>query len=67
MFFDVQEGVLAIEGDGGQRIGIGTNTPTMKIHIGEPGASYASDTVGIGNNTPSCRFDVRSDGKVGVK
>jgi hypothetical protein len=67
MIYDVYNGVPAIEGDGGQRIGIGTNCPSVRIYIGESSASYASDTVGIGNNTPSCRFEVQSDGVVGVE
>jgi hypothetical protein len=66
MIYDVCEGVLMVEGEGGQRIGIGIGGPTMKIFVGEAGASYTSDTVGIGINTPQCRFEVRADGAVGV-
>ena len=66
MIYDVREGILTIEGEDGQRIGIGIGGPTMKIFVGEAGASYTSDTVGIGINTPQCRFEVRADGAVGV-
>jgi hypothetical protein len=66
MSIDVHEGILTIEGDDGQRIGVGTGGPIVKIYVGDSGAYYTSDMVGIGNNTPQCRFEVRADGAVGV-
>jgi hypothetical protein len=65
--FDIREGILTMEDDDGQRIGIGVNTPAMRFDVGEAGASCAGMGVGIGSRTPSCRFEVRSDGAVGVK
>lgn len=67
MPYDVHKGVFFIEGDNGQRIGIGTGTPTVVVHVGHGAASFSSDTVGIWTgNTPHCRLEVRNDGKVGV-
>ncbi|MBN2188143.1 MAG: hypothetical protein JW699_01715 [Chitinispirillaceae bacterium] len=66
MPYDFHDGVLSIEGENGPRIGIGIGGPTVKIYVGEAGASYTSDMVGINNNSPCCRLEVRSDGAVGV-
>ena len=62
MIYDVREGIVTIAGDGGQRIGIGTNPSAMRIDIGK-----ACACAGVGTGTPTCRFEVRTDGAVGVK
>jgi hypothetical protein len=67
MVFDVREGILTIEGDNGQRIGIQMDDPSMRVYIGEGAASITDDTAGIGIGTPNCRLEVRGDGKVGVE
>jgi hypothetical protein len=66
MVYSVCEGGISIEGNDGQRIGVRTDYPIVRIYIGNSGVSYTSDSVGLGNNTPSCRLEVRSDGAVGV-
>jgi hypothetical protein len=65
MAYSICDGVCTIEGDDGQRIGVRTGGPTMRVYIGEGVATVADDTAGIGVGTPNCRLDVRSDGKVG--
>jgi hypothetical protein len=62
---DVHDGVLTIEGDDGQRIGIGTGTMSMMLFVKE-GSASTTEAAGTGNDAPQCRFEVRSDGKVGV-
>jgi hypothetical protein len=66
MAYSIYNGVLTIEGDDGQRIGIRTDDPSIRVHIGEGGVSVADDTAGIGIGTPNCRLEVRSDGTVGA-
>jgi hypothetical protein len=66
MLYDVREGMLTIEGDDGQRIGIRTDGPSMRAYIGEGVASISDDTVGIGICSQNCRLEVRSDRKVGM-
>jgi hypothetical protein len=63
----VCKGVLSIEGDNGQRIGIGTGGPTIMMHVGEGAALRAELNIGIGTkNTPCCRLEVKSE-EVGMK
>jgi hypothetical protein len=67
MAVHVCDGVLSIEGENGQRIGIRTGGPTIIMHVGKGAASLAESNIGIGTkNAPHCRLEVRCDGKVGV-
>jgi hypothetical protein len=67
MSYSICNGVVSIEGDDGQRIGIRTDGPSMRVYIGEGAASTSDDMVGIGINTPGCRLEVRNDGKKVIK
>jgi hypothetical protein len=64
MAFGVREVGVAVAGDAGIRLE--KNCPSMRVHIGVGAASIA-EAAGIGMQTPSCRFEVRGDGKAGVK
>ena len=65
MVYNVCEGVLMIEGDNGQRIGIGIGGPSMMLYVKE-GSASTTEAAGTGNDAPQCRFEVREDGKVGI-
>ena len=51
MICDVYDGVPVIEGDNGQRIGIGTNCPSMRLYVGAGGVSLAApENSGVSGN-----------------
>jgi hypothetical protein len=65
MSYDIRDGVLSIEGDNGQRIGVGTGTLSMMLFVKE-GSASTTESAETGNGMPQCRFEVRSDGAAGV-
>jgi len=49
-------------------IGAGLYAPTMWLYVGEGGVSIAEpEKIVVSGNTPGCRFEVRREGKVGMK